>query len=271
MAQTIGLSSSVQISPQMQRLFFLAVAIALTLTLWSAAVAVRFVPETLFPGPIAVLQAGLQEAASGRLLESTGISLMRLCSGFAIGAASGITLGILMGLIPAVRMAIGPLIEVSRAIPPLAWIPLAIIWFGIGEESKLFLIGLTAFLPIVVATDKGVEQIDAVLIRAARSLDVPTHRMMTSVLLRAAMPDIATGLRLGWTLSFAILVGAEMIAARAGLGYTLMNGMNIGRFDVVIFGILFLGALSIATDAILTFVISRYLLNWHIGIDRAMQ
>lgn len=271
MAQTVGLNVSVRISPTVQRLFFLVVSVVLTLAIWSAAVAAHFVPEALFPGPVAIFRAGWQEAVSGRLLASTEISLLRLCVGFAIGATIGVSLGILMGLIPIARMAFAPVVELIRAIPPLAWIPLAIIWCGIGEASKLFLIALTAFLPIVVATDKGVEQIDPVLLRAARSLDVPSHRMMTSVLLRAAMPDIATGLRLGWTLSFAILVGAEMIAASAGLGFMLMNGMNTGRFDIVIFGILFLGVLSIVTDAILTTLIARFLLHWHVGIDKATQ
>jgi len=271
MAQTIGINMSIRFPPFVQRLFFLAAAAALILALWSAMVAIRFVPENLLPGPAAVMQAGWQEAVSGRLLVSTEISMLRLCSGFAIGAAIGVVLGILMGLAPVVRMALAPIVELLRTIPPLAWIPLAIIWFGIGEASKLFLIALTAFIPIVIATDRGVKQIDPVLMRAARSLDVPSHRMMTGVVLKAAMPDIATGLRLGWTLSFAILVGAEMIAADAGIGHMLMSAMNVGRFDIVILGILFLGVLSIATDAILTFLIARFLLHWHMGSDKEVQ
>jgi ABC-type nitrate/sulfonate/bicarbonate transport system permease component len=271
MARTVVLNLPIVVPPGVQRLFFAAAAITLSLSFWSAFVALHVIPENLLPGPIATIQAGLQQVRGGILLESTGISLMRLSTGFAMGAFIGVTLGMAMGLSPLIRTIFGPVVEIVRTIPPLAWIPLAIIWFGIGEGSKLYLIALTAFLPIVVATDKGVEQIDPVLLRAAYSLDVPRRRIMTSILLRAAMPDIATGLRLGWTLSFAILVGAEMIAANSGLGAMLMNGMNIGRFDIVIFGILYLGVLSILTDKVMTFFISRYLLHWHVGSDKAIQ
>jgi ABC-type nitrate/sulfonate/bicarbonate transport system permease component len=270
MARTVILNFPIMALPGVQRLFFSAVAIMLSLSFWSGFVALHVIPENLLPGPIATIQAGLQQIREGALMESTGISLMRLSAGFTMGAFVGVTLGVAMGLSPLIRMIFGPVVEVVRTIPPLAWIPLAIIWFGIGEGSKLYLIALTAF-PIVIATDKGVEQIDPVLLRAAYSLDVPKRRIMTSILLRAAMPDIATGLRLGWTLSFAILVGAEMIAAHAGLGAMLMNGMNIGRFDIVIFGILYLGILSILTDTIMSLLISRYLLHWHAGSDKAIQ
>jgi len=236
---------------------------------WQLICSLHLVPVSILPSPATVVAALWSEAGNGRLASNVIASLFRLVSGFAIGAAVGICLGLLAGTLTAARAVLMPLVELLRPIPPLAWIPLALIWFGIGEPSKLFLIALTACFPVLVATFKGVEQIDPTLIRAARSLDVPQWRMLVKVVLPAAMPDVVTGLRLGWTLGTTILVGAEMIAASSGLGFMIMDGMNSGRFDLLILGILPLGTISVVADGLFGRLSRSRLLRWHAGLERA--
>ncbi len=248
---------------------YILASILLVLALWWGAAALRLVPELVLPTPLATFKAALAEAQSGRLTAHLYSSAGRLLGGFAIGAAAGIAIGVLVGGVAAIRAAALPVIEILRPIPPLAWIPLALIWFGIGEGSKIFLIALTSFFPVVVATHRGVRQVDALLIRAARALDIGGLRLLFAVTLPAAMPDVVTGLRLGWTLGITILVGAEMLAAPSGLGFMIMDGMNKGQFTIVIFGVLLLGAIGIVSDSAFSRLAASKLLRWHAGLDRA--
>jgi NitT/TauT family transport system permease protein len=133
----------------------------------------------------------------------------------------------------------------------------------------LFLIALTGFFPVAISTFRGVQGIEPVLIRAAQSMDIGQWTVMSRVILPACMPDISTGLRVGWTLSIAALVGAEMIAARSGVGFMIMDAMNNGRFDTVIFGILLLGLFSVSTDYLFSSLLIGRLLRWHAGIEMA--
>jgi ABC-type nitrate/sulfonate/bicarbonate transport system permease component len=248
---------------------YIAASILLVLGLWWAIAALGLVPEAVLPTPLATFSDAIAEAESGRLSRHVASSLLRLAGGFAIGAAAGVVLGVLIGGVAVFRAAALPVVEILRPIPPLAWIPLALIWFGIGEGSKIFLIALTSFFPVVVATYRGVRHVDAILIRAARSLDLGGARLLYAVVLPAALPDVVTGLRLGWTLGITILVGAEMIAAPSGLGFMIMDGMNKGRFTIVIFGVLLLGTIGIVSDSAFSRLAASKLLRWHAGIDKS--
>ncbi len=157
-----------------------------------------------------------------------------------------------------------PLIELLRPIPPLAWIPLAIIWFGLGEPSKFFIIFLGAFFPVVTAAYQGITNVDPVLIRAAQSFGLRGVPLLVRVAIPAASPDLATGIRIGWGLSFGVLVAAELIAADRGLGYMIMNERNTGgSVSVIIVGILLIGALNLLTDAAIGGAIGRWIGRWH--------
>ncbi len=237
--------------------------------LWQVGAATGWVNRDIFASPADLGRIAITQLSGGALFVHIGVSLLRVLAGFAIGAGLAVFVGLAMGSSERIRVILNPIVEILRPIPPLAWIPLAIIWFGIEESSKVFLIAVTAFFPVVVNTYKGVAGIDRTLLRAARSFDVPASRMLTRVALPAAMPDITTGLRIGWSLSFAVLVAAEMIAANSGLGFLITDAMNQGRFDVVVFGIVLIGSISVATDAIWRKVIDRYLLFWHRGIEAA--
>jgi ABC-type nitrate/sulfonate/bicarbonate transport system permease component len=154
-------------------------------------------------------------------------------------------------------------LELLRPIPPLAWIPMAIVWFGLGEPSKVFVIFLGAFFPVLTNTWRGIVGIDPMLLRAAQTMDVNGPRLLFRVALPAALPDIATGLRVGWGLSFGVLVAAELIAAEAGLGFMIMNARQFGEVGIIMCGIGLIGVLNIATDLMLAAIIRRRLGRWH--------
>lgn len=244
-------------------------SILVFIAIWQVAATFGWINRNILASPVDLAVIGVGMVADGSIFINSAISLARVITGFAIGAAAGVLVGLGMGQIERVRIILNPLVEVLRPIPPLAWIPLAIIWFGIGEQSKIFLIAVTAFFPVVVNSFKGVVGMDPTLIRAARAFDVTQRKMLLQVTLPAAMPDIATGLRIAWSLSFAVLVAAEMIAAKSGLGFLVTDAMNLGRFDVVVFGIVMIGSLSVATDYVLRLLIAKYLLFWHRGLDSA--
>jgi len=253
----------------MDAIVYPAASFLLVLALWSGLAASGWLAGGVLPGPGAVWEAAIEETSSGRMANHLLSSGYRLAIGYSLGAAVGVIAGLVLGLFSPVRAALLPAVEMLRPIPPLAWIPLALIWFGIDEASKLFLIALTSAMPLLIATMKGVQQVDPALLRAARSMDVAPLRMLFSVVFPAAMPDIMTGLRLGWTLAITILVGAEMIAAPSGLGFLIMDGMNSGKFEFVILGILTLGALSVLTDGLFALASRSKLLRWHAGLDKA--
>ncbi|HWK61438.1 MAG TPA: ABC transporter permease [Eoetvoesiella sp.] len=249
-------------------LAYLLATIVLIFAAWKLALISKLVSETVLPAPAIVFQLAWQELSTGKLLEYIQISGQRLVAGFFFGSLLGVLIGALLGSYRILRLMFLPLCETLRPIPPLAWIPLALIWFGIGEESKIFLIALTSFFPVFITTLKGVQQIDFNLLRAARSLDMNHRQMFFLVTLPAALPDIVTGLRLGWSIGLVALVGAEMIASTSGLGFLIMNGMNNGRFDEVILGILVIGAISIVTDLAFIQFSKTKLLRWHNGLEK---
>lgn len=258
-------------SPGLPNIVWPILSSAAFLALWSLMVVAKLVPESILPTPWAVLQGLEQEAQSGRLWLHITSSFARLVVGFAIGAVAGVAIGGVLGASRRARYALTPVLEILRPIPPLAWIPLALTWFGVGEPSKWFLIALTASFPIIVSTMRGIASVPSAVVRAARMMDVGGVQLLAKVLLPAALPDIVTGLRLGWTLGITILVGAEMIAATSGLGFLIIDGMNLGRFDLVIGGILVLGLLSVVTDKLFMVATNSKLLRWHRGLSSSAR
>jgi ABC-type nitrate/sulfonate/bicarbonate transport system permease component len=231
----------------------------LVVALWEAAVRSRVVDADLFPSPILAIGRAAQRLSADDVVNNTLWSLSRVFGGFLIGAATGIAIGVLVGWSRTFGLILRPVVELLRPIPPLAWIPLAIIWFGLGEPSKWFIIFLGAFFPVVTATWHGVSTVDPVLIRAARTFGLKGWRLLLRVVVPAALPDIATGLRIGWGLAFGILVAAELVAANRGLGFMIMNERNTtGSASVIMVGILLIGALNLLTDALLAMGLRRW-------------
>jgi ABC-type nitrate/sulfonate/bicarbonate transport system permease component/ABC-type nitrate/sulfonate/bicarbonate transport system substrate-binding protein len=240
------------------------------LATWQLVASTGVLDPAVFPGPLAVARAALTDAPPGLVIASALTSLGRVATGFVLGAGLGIALGIAGGWYRGLgRLVQGPL-ELLRPIPPLAWIPLAILWFGLGEPSKVFVIFLGAFFPVLTSTWKGMRGIDPDLLRAGQSLGVRGGRLLARVALPAALPDIAVGLRIAWSLSFGALVAAELIAADRGLGFMIMHARELGRVAVIVYGIILIGAVNLATDRLIAELVLKRQLRWHFG-GRLMQ
>jgi ABC-type nitrate/sulfonate/bicarbonate transport system permease component len=241
------------------------------LALWEAMSLSGVFPQSIFPPPQMVLAAGIREFQEGLLLTHIGVSMARLFAGFLIGSIIGVLLGILMGWVKWVENLFNPLIEIVRPVPPLAWIPLAIFWFGIGEVSKLFMISLAVFFFVVVNTYQGVANVDFVLIRASQSLNATRRQILFQVILPATMPDIATGLRLGLSIAFALLAASELIAAKSGLGFMIMNAREMGNNDTIIFGILVVGTLAVVCEYLFNLLMNKKILRWHAALEKERE
>ena len=240
-----------------------ALGVALLLGAWESVARSGIVSPVVFPAPSVAVFGTLARIPPAEIAGHVAISLMRIVSGFALGAVLGIAIAIAAGWYRILGNLVRPVIEMLRPIPPLAWIPMAIVWFGLGENSKIFVIFLGAFFPILTNAYRGIAGIDPVLIRAAQTMDLSGFRLLAKVALPAAMPDIATGLRVGWGLSFGVLVAAELIAAESGMGFLIMNARQFGEVGTIIFGILLIGACNLITDWGLGAALHRWLGKWH--------
>lgn len=241
-----------------------AIGTLAVIALWEAAVRTGVIDPAVFPSPSLAIAAATERLTARQLGENLSWSLARVFSGFALGALAGVVVGVLAGWYRRFGLVVSPLVELLRPIPPLAWIPLAIIWFGLGEPSKFFIIFLGAFFPVVTAAYQGMRSVDPMLLRAGQTMGLSGVPLLLRVAIPAAAPDLATGLRIGWGLSFGVLVAAELIAADRGLGYMIIAERNTGgSVGVIIVGILLIGALNLLTDAAIGVAIRHWVGRWH--------
>ncbi|MEO8487169.1 MAG: ABC transporter permease [Betaproteobacteria bacterium] len=213
----------------------------------------------VLPSPTQAIASAASVLTFRELAEHVGASLWRIAAGFALGAAAGTLLGVASGWYVPLARFVRPFVEILRPIPPLAWIPIAIVWFGIGEASKVFVIFLGAFFPIFTNAWRGMRSIPPVLLAAARTMDVDGPALLFKVAIPAALPDISTGLRVGFGLSFGILVAAELIAAERGMGFLVMNSRMLGQLGVAVFAILLIGVVTLVADGALAFGLKKLL------------
>lgn len=199
---------------------------------------------------------------SGELPHDTLASFLRVMGGFAIGTGLALPLGLLMGTSTFTYNLCNPLIQILRPIPPIAYIPLAILWFGLGNPPALFLISLGAFFPVLMNTISGVRHVDPLLIRAARNLGANGWTLFLRIILPAASPYILTGLRVGIGVAFIVVIVAEMIAVNNGLGYRILEAREYLWSDKIIAGMITIGLLGLAIDTVMS-RINNYLLRWH--------
>jgi NitT/TauT family transport system permease protein len=203
---------------------------------------------------------------SGELIHDAYASLYRVVVGFVVGAILALPLGLMMGANDRIYKLFNPLIQVFRPIPPIAFIPLSILWFGLGNPPAIFLIVIGAFFPILMNTIAGVRQVDGIYIRAARSLGVSQTTMFLRVILPAATPYILTGARIGVGTAFIVVIVAEMIAVNNGLGYRILEAREFFWSDKIIAGMFSIGLLGLAIDSGMN-RLNNYLLKWHRGIE----
>jgi len=247
--------------PRGRRTLLALVAVVGVLLVWSLLSGLGLVNTVLLPSPMDVLRAAVGAIRDGSLLRNAAASLWRVLEGFAIALAIAVPLGVLMGLSSTLRGLVEPLIELLRPVPPIAFIPLAILWFGIGELSKVMIIAYGAFFPIFVNTMAGFRDVDRVHIRAAQSLGARRYHIFRDVVLPSAFPQMVTGARLGMGLAFIVLVAAELVASSEGLGYLINDARFSFRTDQIFVGIITIGLLGLALNKALIEAEHR-LLRW---------
>ncbi|WP_415061515.1 ABC transporter permease [Bdellovibrio sp.] len=203
---------------------------------------------------------------SGELVRDLFESFYRVMLGFLIGGGLALPLGLLMGASRTIYDYLNPLIQVLRPIPPIAYIPLAILWFGLGNPPAVFLIALGAFFPVLMNTIVGVRAVDSIYIRAAKNLGAGPVLMFRKVIVPAAMPYILSGVRIGIGTGFICMIVAEMIAVNNGLGYRILEAREYFWSDKIIAGMFSIGLLGLAIDTVVSYL-NNYLLRWHRGLD----
>lgn len=221
--------------------------IVLLLVVWQIA-ALRH-PGALLPGPLEVFRAMGDLLQHGLLFRYVIASLFRVTWGFGLAALCAVPLGIVVGWYGRAEMAFNPLIQMLRPISPLAWIPIAILWFGVGDLSSIFLVFLGSFFPLLVTAMSAVRSVPAVYIFAARNFGLSTRELFARVLYPAILPQIIVGLRITLGVAWLVIVAAEMIAVNSGLGFLIVDARNAGnRYDLVVAGMLLIGVVGLLLD-----------------------
>jgi len=223
--------------------------LGVVITVWWAVVVKT--ESAIFPTPWAVVTGALELAEDGTLWEHISASLYRVGMGFGLAVLVGIPLGLWMGWVGGAYRTFNPIFQMLRPISPIAWIPLAILWFGVGDVSPIFLIFISSVFPLIVQTTSGVHTIDRRYLRAAANFGVSRAVLFRQVVIPAVLPEIIVGMRIGIGVAWLVVVAAEMIALRSGLGYLIMDSRNAGnRYDLVIAAMIIIGTIGLLLDGI---------------------
>ena len=234
----------------------------LILILWQAASDHGFLRPSLLPAPLAVVLALGDLLASGELWEHWRISFLRVVQGFLAGSLLGVTLGFTLGLSPRIERVLMLLTGFLRPIPTIAWVPMLILWMGIGESSKITVIAVGSFWPVLLNTLQGVRGTDRGYLEVARVLQKDRGTILLRVILPSALPSVLTGFRIAMGIAWASVVGAELIAASSGVGYLIMYAREVSQPDVMLVGVAVIGLTGLLIDA-LFLLLERRLLRWN--------
>jgi len=238
----------------------LAVIAALIAAWWAAVAATRSV---IFPTPWEVVTGTLELIEDGTLWEHIAASLMRVGAGFMLAVLVAIPLGLWMGWVRGAFETLNPIFQILRPISPIAWIPIAILWFGVGNASPIYLIFISSVFPMIVQTTVGVHTIEKRYLRAAANFGVSRYTLFTQVVIPAVLPQIIVGMRIGLGVAWLVVVAAEMIALRSGLGYMIMDSRNAGnRYDLVIAGMIIIGLIGLLLDGAMRLLEGLRLVRW---------
>ena len=219
--------------------------------LWAGIASLGLFPSSLFPHPWEVARGIVLEFRSGRLINDAIASLFRVSAGFVLAVVLGVPAGLLLGHSARARDAFLPIVNFFRSLSPLAWIPFAILWLGIGDPPAIFLIFMAAFFPIVLSTTAAVANIPSVFFRVARDLGIDGARLLRAVTLPAIAPQVITTLRVTAGLSWLVVVAAEMIAGRDGLGFAVWDARNGLRIDLLTAAMVVIGIIGAGLDRLL--------------------
>jgi NitT/TauT family transport system permease protein len=235
--------------------------IALIIAVWWAVVVAT--ASVVFPTPWQVVTGTVELVRDGTLFEHIGASLFRVGAGFGLAVLVAVPLGLWMGWVKGAYVTLNPLFQMLRPISPIAWIPIAILWFGVGNVSPIFLIFLASVFPMVVQTTVGVHTIEKRYLRAAANFGVSRSVLFRQVVIPAVFPQIIVGMRIGLGVAWLVVVAAEMIALRSGLGYMIIDSRNAGnRYDLVIAGMIIIGLIGLLLDGLMRLLEGLKVVRW---------
>jgi NitT/TauT family transport system permease protein len=246
---------------KLQQILPAATVIAILIAMWWLVIVVTH--SAIFPTPWQVVMGTLELARDGTLWSDIGASLMRVGVGFLLAVSIGVPLGLWMGWVKGAFSTLNPIFQILRPISPIAWIPIAILWFGVGNASPIFLIFMSSVFPMVVQTTAGVHTIERRYLRAAENFGVSRYTLFSRVIIPAVLPQIIVGMRIGLGVAWLVVVAAEMIALRSGLGYLIIDSRNAGnRYDLVIGGMVIIGLIGLSLDGAMRLMEGLRLVKW---------
>ncbi len=219
--------------------------------LWEALARFSGWSVQVFPGPVRVFTSLWELMLSGDLFKHAAASLFRVTIGFYLAILFGIPLGIVLGRWKIAYEFLNPVIQFLRPISPLAWIPLAMLWFGIGDKPAVFLIFLSSFFPLVVSTTAAVASINPMYFQVGANFAFNKFEVATKIIIPAMLPSVITALRISVVIAWIVVVAAEMIAVKSGLGYLILDSRNALRMDYVMDGMIVIGAIGILLDMVM--------------------
>lgn len=237
------------------------VVVAAIVIIWDILAQLGYINPITLPGPRTIAATAASMISDGSLAEQLEVSIVRVLKGYVLAGIAGISLGIVLGLSRQMYKLLDLLIQILRPIPPIGWIPLAILWFGIDETSKVFIIFLGGFYVVLINVIDGIHQVDPKLIEVAKVLEISRLRQIFTLIIPAALPSIFTGMRVALAACWSCVVAAELVASSSGIGYMIMNARQFSLSDVVIVGMISIGILGKIMDLALKQVeyrVSRY-------------
>jgi NitT/TauT family transport system permease protein len=238
----------------------LAVILVLIAAWWAALIVTR---SLIFPTPWAVVTGTWELIENGTLWQHISASLIRVGMGFGLAVCVAVPLGLWMGWVRGAYRMLNPIFQILRPISPIAWIPIAILWFGVGDASPIYLIFISSVFPMVVQTTVGVHTIEKRYLRAAENFGVSRRTLFTRVVIPAVLPQIVVGMRIGLGVAWLVVVAAEMIALHSGLGYMIMDSRNAGnRYDLVIAGMIIIGLIGLSLDGLMRLLEGMRWVRW---------
>jgi NitT/TauT family transport system permease protein len=238
----------------------MAVIAALLAAWWLIVVETHSV---IFPTPWQVVTGTVELIEDGTLFTHIGASLMRVGVGFSLAVLVAVPLGLWLGWVKGAYSTLNPLFQILRPISPIAWIPIAILWFGVGNASPIYLIFISSVFPMIVQTTAGVHTIERRYLRAAENFGVSRYTLFRQVVIPAVLPQIIVGMRIGLGVAWLVVVAAEMIALRSGLGYLIIDSRNAGnRYDLVIAGMIIIGVIGLLLDGVMRLLEGLKSVRW---------
>ena len=248
----------------MTRLLSVGVLMGLAAVWWLAASG-----SVIFPTPPQVLRGMAELAKNGMLVRHVTASLYRVTFGYGLAVLLAIPLGILMGWSPTAFTAFNPAVQMLRPISPIAWIPLAILWFGVGDLGPTFLVFLASFFPLVVGTTSGVQMVGREYIRAAQNFGITGFKLFRTIIVPGALPTIITSMRVALGVGWLVVVAAEMVGINSGLGYLILDARNAGmRYDLVVAGMVVIGVIGMLLDGFMQRLESLKEVRWRYADGR---